>query len=524
MRLNRILAVCAVQFFLSSQLLSQWQWISPTPTGQDINDISFASSDVGWFVGENGTIFKTKNGGLNWYGQFDKPRYDFRALSAVDENTAWVLGTGYGDVMGWPDSTYGSKILKTEDGGNTWITKLDIAKTEYHNAYYDLFFLDEFTGWICSSQGSLLKTVDGGESWDEYIFPFLEYSFKMNIQFIDYNIGYISSGMMYESEFYDWPDTSYSQGKVLRTDDGGETWQTVYDDSLKINSIFFLNPDTGWAAAEAVGSNTILKTINSGHSWFVQNSNIGGQKIVLQDSLRLWIYGRRGLQTMDGGQNWSDLKNIMPRFFLNADTGWGQWGSDLQRTVNGGESWEIIGNEPKGNLFFVDGNNGWAHISSRLMTTIDGGYTWKFTHEFDPGRGILDFYFIDDKHGWCVGSGSIQRYGYPEKMTSINPYEKPIPDNFKLYQNYPNPFNNSTAIPFYIPKLGRVTLKLYDILGRVVKTITNRNYEAGYHTQTWDGTNSQNNSVSSGIYLISIHFQSGNIDDFSSSKRLLYIK
>jgi hypothetical protein len=73
-------------------------------------------------------------------------------------------------------------------------------------------------------------------------------------------------------------------------------------------------------------------------------------------------------------------------------------------------------------------------------------------------------------------------------------------EDFCLFQNYPNPFNPETKIRFTIPATSEVTLKIYNILGKEVRTFEKR-YKAGSHTLTWDGKNSSGEDVASGVYL-----------------------
>ena len=73
---------------------------------------------------------------------------------------------------------------------------------------------------------------------------------------------------------------------------------------------------------------------------------------------------------------------------------------------------------------------------------------------------------------------------------------KTQPVNFMLYQNYPNPFNPTTTISYSLPVSGHVTLEVYDILGREVKTLVNVDESAGYHTAMFNASR-----LSSGVYF-----------------------
>jgi Secretion system C-terminal sorting domain len=89
-----------------------------------------------------------------------------------------------------------------------------------------------------------------------------------------------------------------------------------------------------------------------------------------------------------------------------------------------------------------------------------------------------------------------------------------LPKQFNLSQNYPNPFNPVTKINFALPKQGFVTLIIYDITGREVKTLISEVKQAGYYSVDFNGS-----SLSSGVYFYKI--QSG---DFISVKRMVLIK
>jgi len=88
------------------------------------------------------------------------------------------------------------------------------------------------------------------------------------------------------------------------------------------------------------------------------------------------------------------------------------------------------------------------------------------------------------------------------------------PEEYILNQNYPNPFNPTTKINFALPKQGFVTMKVYDILGRVVRTLVNEYKNAGNYITEFDGTN-----LSSGVYFYKL-----TADNFSNVKKMILIK
>ena len=79
--------------------------------------------------------------------------------------------------------------------------------------------------------------------------------------------------------------------------------------------------------------------------------------------------------------------------------------------------------------------------------------------------------------------------------------EEILPASFSLYQNYPNPFNSSTDFKFVLDGKGLAELEIYDITGRLVKTLFSGVVKAGIYNITWDGTDNDDNHVSSGTYI-----------------------
>jgi hypothetical protein len=95
----------------------------------------------------------------------------------------------------------------------------------------------------------------------------------------------------------------------------------------------------------------------------------------------------------------------------------------------------------------------------------------------------------------------------------------PVPNNYYLSEAYPNPFNPSTTIKFSIAKEETVTIKVYNILGKEIKTLLNENLSSGNYNLIWDGKNNNGQRVSSGTYFINM--VSG---DFNKSIKTVMVK
>lgn len=99
------------------------------------------------------------------------------------------------------------------------------------------------------------------------------------------------------------------------------------------------------------------------------------------------------------------------------------------------------------------------------------------------------------------------------------------PDNLaiitspELNQNYPNPFNPVTSIDFKLPKRMKVSLVIYDVLGKKVRTLLDGDQNPGAHKVYWNGTNDYGQVVSSGIYFYRLEAES-----FTATRKMMLMK
>jgi len=117
---------------------------------------------------------------------------------------------------------------------------------------------------------------------------------------------------------------------------------------------------------------------------------------------------------------------------------------------------------------------------------------------------------------WVGVSGANKRLYFDRysAVTGISHNGNEIPAVYTLGQNYPNPFNPNTKIEFSIPKDGFVSLKVYDVLGREVASIIDKDFKAGSYTVDYDAA-----KLSTGIYFYTL--TSGN---FIETKKMILVK
>ncbi len=227
---------------------------------------------------------------------------------------------------------------------------------------------------------------------------------------------------------------------------------------------------------------------------------------------------------------------------INLETGITEWTFQ--------ESGDLIRAGGMGNLI-VSGDKVFASSSRGLyaLEKTDGHQIWK-NSELNKISGMIgvgeSIYFINDNQLLAVNQNTgvvlwelpiaPKRYGglvyqsgslYIEgahgllvisDSTTYNPTGSSIPD-FKLSQNYPNPFNRGTIIQYNLREAQNVELVIYNMLGQIVKNLTNESQPKGRHQIVWDGTDNNLLPVQSGIYFYRIK-----IGDQLQSKSMVFVK
>ncbi|MBC8204637.1 T9SS type A sorting domain-containing protein [bacterium] len=159
-----------------------------------------------------------------------------------------------------------------------------------------------------------------------------------------------------------------------------------------------------------------------------------------------------------------------------------------------------------------------ASISRDLQQYVPAGapagtYSYNGYAGIHPNVIYSQDSFPFEKLGTDAGSGSMtgwDLFGWDDELTP----NLAVPEKYSLSQNYPNPFNPVTSIEFTIPEAGNIKLAVYNIEGRLVKTLTEGDYQAGYYTVTWNAK-----EASSGVYFYRL-----DAPGFSQVKKCILMK
>ena len=200
----------------------------------------------------------------------------------------------------------------------------------------------------------------------------------------------------------------------------------------------------------------------------------------------------------------------------------------LWYTTNGGTTWsDVEGNlaGPAGpsirwaTIFYVGSDlNVFLGTSIGVLTTnsFDGSSTvWAQAAANEIGNiliGYMDYRASDRTLAVGTHARGVFTTQFPESPTSAGELGQPV--NFSLSQNYPNPFNPTTTIRFTVGKSGFVSLKVFDVSGKVVATLVNQQLDAGSHTRMFDAS-----GLASGVYLYQLK-SSG----FSETKKMSLVR
>ena len=329
-------------------------------------------------VSVKGDIWRSGDGGLSWTMVFDGLG-DLPAswnIGFADSFNGWVVGQG-------------GLMLHTTDGGLTWAQ----ASNGFGAQWFQIEMANDATGYIAGHNGYVLLTRDGGLRWD-----------LKKVEVTGQIFGRDESLRAVSVVDADTAVVAGPGGTVFKTLDGGDTWQNIGYPSLPgafwIEDVKFIDADQGWIVGldQDLGHfRTVYHTVDGGLSWtlaFTPNSYCFS--VDFTDALHGWIatIGSLYFRTVDGGATWSSL-GLPPRFtapsvsqirFFDQNVGWVVgWDGLIGKSTDGGETfvYQDIGSNDVHlfSLSIVSASEVWvsgrtAAFDPVVFHTTDGGLTW----------------------------------------------------------------------------------------------------------------------------------------------------
>lgn len=355
--------------------------------------------------------------------------------------------------------------------------------------------------FYAATNGRLLRSDDKGETWNSAGVP------ASGVAAVE------SDGLrLYAGSIF-----SFSGISIFYSDDKGETWSESDLSAGQVTEITVVNSNLVYAYSS---SQKFYQSTDKGETWteITHFPFSTTRSIYKSNSGRLYV---SGFYSDDDGQTWNETSFLngtgIYSYGENSEGLWAGAGK-LYLTKDAGITWEERSVYLTASLI-VDGNNIFQGKEGFAYST-DGGAT--FT-DYDEGITNIDrvLSMLFDGEYIVIGMDGPGIYKIKASelgITTSIEREESLSTDYVLNQNYPNPFNPTTTIKFSIPKQDKVTLKIYDLLGKEIATLVNNELNAGSYSVEFDAVNVSKN-LSSGIYLYTLKTKNS-----SHTKKLMLLK
>ncbi len=380
-----------------------WTLIAPNGMPNAANDLSFgSSSNVLITATSNAKPNISIDGGLTWSAI--SPNLTFQrsfSVTAISDTDFWV-----GDDI--------SSIIHSTDGGVTWVE----TSGPDRNLIQDVLFVNRQVGFATGMRGMLLRTENGGSSWEDISFGIKTY---LCIHGIDVNDLWIGTSQ-----------------RILHSVDMGSHWTESGVFTGNINDVLAIS-STRILAASTTGYIYLSK--NSGMTWdSVYNSGLQMRSLAKIDDQHYMATGYNGVivRSDDQGQSWHSVTipeaglQYEQSYFLNGQ-GWlitSSFKKVMWHTMNSGMTWDTL-NLPIDRfwdgVYFITQDTGIVigrtSGEGRAYTTFDGGHHWQSGYTVPyPLYGVTG---INNPNGtaWIYGYGSdIENLPYCNALPAISEF------------------------------------------------------------------------------------------------------
>ncbi|MBM4430273.1 MAG: hypothetical protein FJ026_08010, partial [Chloroflexi bacterium] len=230
-------------------------WAQREVLGGAGSQVQFVDRLRGWIVGSAGLVARSDDGGQTWQIQSLPFSRNVQALSFVDREHGWVL-TGdlfmAGTCEECEDEQKCLALFRTSSGGDTWEGPICIqlpgvpARSALVATEIALQLVDENRGWLVAAKGTIMKTSDGGSTWQPQASGTAVD--LRDVHFLDAQTGWVTG----------------KDGVLLATTDGGASWKQQRLGTKDLLAVHFVDKQTGWVTAKGPSG---FQTTDGGRTW-----------------------------------------------------------------------------------------------------------------------------------------------------------------------------------------------------------------------------------------------------------------
>ena len=303
-----------------------WQKLATEPyRGKQDDLVVLADGQTAWYGNGAGKLYQSVDGGDHWSKIWDQPGTFIRALGFVDAQTGFLgnVGTDY-----YPGVTDPHPLYRTADGGKSWqkvmadgiervkgICGIDcLPMRRIYQGEAKVSHLIHAAGRV-GGPAFILRSEDSGES-GQVLDLTAQAGMILDVKFLSPSIGFVCAASS--------SDVEQAQAMILRTDDGGKTWQEAYRGTRNLENCWkmsFPTKEIGYATVQSYdeknANQLFIKTTNGGKSWvempLTQDAAARQFGIGFIDADRGFIGTRQqGFATQDGGKSWTPAPDMGP--------------------------------------------------------------------------------------------------------------------------------------------------------------------------------------------------------------------
>jgi len=493
-------------------------WSDRTPPGaKGLSGAEYLDDYCLWVIGESSSPYFSCDGGLTWSEEFAVGG-DYETIHFFNPDTVMLMVS--------------HDVVLSHDGAATWDTIVPI--NYYYLAFNAFSSYDETSGYAVSYRGGICKTQDCGESWEQI---------NQGLPIASYQLGFLNEydGFSLHAGLfllrtadggYSWnwdtilPTSTYScmyfggescyflndSLQLVFSHDAANSWEIVQvpEPETRYSDMHFINNELGFICGY---HGELLKTTDGGLTWqdlqFAGGTNFSD--IFSFDALHGWLIdynGEKVFRTINGGESWIpaqiDIEGILQPIgvlFINETIGYiATEEGFLCKSTDGGENWDSVYrfNYLRNDLVFFNENQGFCTDASKVYHTYDGGNSWSDGIEFGGGCGIFSLFFLNQELGWLGGNkGLIARFD-----GSINLAEQVL--NSDQLSVFPNPTTNAATIDFEILESSHVQLFVFNSSGQVIDVLLNHQLQPGKRSIKWNA-----HAHPKGIYFVVLKSEEG---------------